>query len=68
MSIDQLEDSQNHLKHQYYPNRGLYDQSGGGCGRFCGRTAPESPVWHKILAMESVRLVWGKNTAKRGWL
>ena len=68
MSTDKLEDSQNHPKPRYFPKRGLCDQSGGVCGRFCGRTAPESPVWHKILAMETVLLFGGENTAERGWL
>ena len=68
MSTDKLEDSQNHPKHQYFPKRGLCDQSGGVCGRFCGQTAPETPVWHKILAMETVLLFGGENTAERGWL
>ena len=68
MSIDQLEDSQNHPKHHNYPNRGLRDEPGGGCGRFCGRTAPETPVWHKILAMEPMLLCWGNYSAEKGWL
>ena len=68
MSTGKLENSQNHPKHQYFPKSGLGDQSGGVCGRFRGRTAPESPVWHKILAMETVLLFGGENTAERGWL